>query len=539
MSPRLPLFTVLAWLAALLLFAPIAALMVEAISKPSPSFQHLMDTVLWDYVKNSLILVVGVCFMAVVWGLPSAWLTTRYDFPGRRFFRWALLLPMAMPAYVVAYIYTDLFDYTGIIQQTIRAVFGFENAKDYWFFDMRTMGGAIFVLSLVFSPYVYWITSLNLNAQCQSLVHASRLLGANEYKTFFRVVLPLSRPALAVACSLVAMETLADFGTVSYFSVWNVTTAIYDTWLSLSDLSAAAKLACLLLLFVVVLVTLEKFSRRHSRYHNEHTTPLIRHTLQGKSRYLATTWCSLIFFLGFLLPMLMVIYYALIYLGDTHWGDFSRMLYYSLLLAGSVASIAVCIALIVLITQRLSHKKTAGIPRQISSLGYAVPGTVLAIGVLIITTGADHKINQLLQTLGISYRGLIFSGTLFAMAYAFLSRFAAISIGSVDSGLIKIPHSLDQTAQLCGYRPLQTVKSVFLPLLRNSLLTAFLLVFLESLKELSAAILLRPFNVETLATYVYQYMSAEEFEVAALPALVIVLAGLPPVLILTASMKRK
>ncbi|PID66682.1 MAG: iron ABC transporter permease [Gammaproteobacteria bacterium] len=532
-------FTLLAWLAAILLFAPIAALIVEAISQPSPSFRHLWDTVLWDYIENSLILVVGVCLMAVIWGLPSAWLTTRYEFPGRRFFRWALLLPMAMPAYVVAYIYTDLFDYSGIVQNTIRDLFGFQSAQDYWFFDIRTMGGAIFVLSLVFSPYVYWITSLNFNAQCQSLVHASRLLGANEYKTFFRVVLPLSRPALAVACSLVAMETLADFGTVSYFSVWNVTTAIYDTWLSLSDLSAAAKLACLLLLFVVILIALEKTSRRRSRYHNQHTMPLIRQQLQGKSRYLATAWCSLVVFWGFLLPMIMVINYAVMYLFDTKWAEFYKMLYYSLLLATTVAVSAVLIALIVLTAQRFGQRKLTAIPRQISSLGYAVPGTVLAIGVLIVTSGADHRINEFFNAIGISSRGLIFSGTLIAMGYAFLSRFAAIGIGSVDSGLVKIPYSLDQTAQLCGHRPLSTVKKVLLPLLRNSLLTAFLLVFLESLKELSAAILLRPFNVETLATYVYQYMSAEEFEVAALPALVIVLAGLPPVIILTASMNRK
>ncbi len=539
MASRLPFLRVLAWLIALLLFAPIAALIIEAVSKPSPSFQHLWDTVLWDYIRNSLTLVIGVCVMSVVWGLPSAWITTRYDFPGRKFFRWALLLPMAMPAYVVAYIYTDLFDYSGLIQQTIRAVFGFQSAQDYWFFDIRTMGGAIFVLSLVFSPYVYWITSLNFNAQCQSLVHASRLLGANETKTFFKVVLPLSRPALAVACSLVAMETLADFGTVSYFSVWNITTAIYDTWLSLGDLSAAAKLACLLLLFVVVLIYLEKISRSRSRYNTEHTTPLIRQALQGKSRYLATAWCSLVFALGFLLPIVMSLRYAVMYVSETRWGEFAEMLYYSLLLAGSVAGCAVLVALCVLMLQRLGKDKLSAFPRQISSLGYAVPGTVLAIGVLIVTNGADDMIHQGLRAIGIESKGLIFAGTLFAMGYAFLSRFGAIGIGSVDSGLIKISSSLDDTAKLSGYSTWRTIQRVFLPLLRPSLLTAFLLVFLEALKELSAAILLRPFGVQTLATYVYQYMSAEEFEVAALPALVIVLAGLPSVLILTASMNKK
>lgn len=540
MAQKSIILKISAWVIALLLFAPIVALIVEALTRPSPSFQHLIDTVLWDYVKNSLILVFGVCLMAVIWGLPSAWLTVRYEFPGRRFFRWALLLPMAMPAYVVAYIYTDLLDYTGVIQETIRNLFGFQSAKDYWFFDIRTMGGAIFVLSLVFSPYVYWISTLNLNAQCQSLVHASRLLNNNERQTFFRVVLPLSRPALAIACSLVAMETLADFGTVSYFSVWNITTAIYDTWLSFYDLSAAAKLACLLLLFVVVLVMLERYSRGRSKYHNEHhTAPLVRHQLTGKSKWLASAWCSVVVFLGFLLPITMVVYYAVMYVAETDWAVFYRMLAYSFSLALGVASCAVLVALVVQLNQRLNTQQTNHIPRQISSLGYAVPGTVLAIGVLIVTTRIDKSISSLSESMGLGAQGLLFSGTLLAMGYAFLTRFSAIGIGSVETGMSKISTNLDQTAHLFGYRPLKTIQRVFLPLLRNSLLTAFMLVFLESMKELSAAILLRPFNVETLATYVYQYMTAEQFEVAALPALVIVLAGLPPVLILTASMKQK
>lgn len=540
MNTKSRLLTVFSWLSALLLFVPIVAIFVVAISKPSPSFSHLADTVLWTYITNSLLLVIGVCFMAIIWGLPSAWLTTRYDFPGRRFFRWALLLPMAMPAYLVAYVYSDLLDYSGIVQHGIRDFFGFQSAQDYWFFDVHTLGGAIVILSLVLFPYVYWISILNFNVQCQSLVNASRTLGAGEWRTFFRVVMPLSRPALAIACSLVAMETLADFGTVSFLSVSNITTAIYDTWLNLFDLSAAAKLASLLLLFVVTLVLLEKYSRRRASYHKEHSTPLIHLTLSGRSRWLATAWCSLVFALGFVVPMTFIIYYATYYISSTDWDKFYTMLFDTLRLSLSVAACAVVIALIVQLFQRLSSATAyKGVPRQISSLGYAVPGTVLAIGVLIVTTQADKGLNQLVKSFGGPTQGLLFTGSLFAMGYAFLCRFSAISIGSIESGLSKIPPSLDQTAYLFGYSPLQTTKRVFMPLLRNSLLTAFMLVFLECMKELSAAILLRPFNVETLATYVYQYMSAEEFEVAALPALVIVLAGLPPVLILTASMKRK
>lgn len=535
-SPALRLF---AWLPAIVLVAPIVALAVVAGFRSSGSFEHLLNTVLWDYVQNTLILVLGVCVMAVIWGLPSAWLVVRYEFPGRRLFRWALLLPMVMPAYVVAYIYTEIFDYTGVVQQAIRSLFEFQSVKDYWFFEIRSMGGAILVLSLVFSPYVYWISSLNFNAQCQSLVYASRLLNNNEWQTFYRVVLPLSRPALAVACSLVAMETIADFGTVSYFSVLNLTTAVYDTWLRLYDLPTAAKLACLLLLLVVVLVLLEQFSRRRIRYQNQKNEPLTRIKLTGKAAWLASSWCSLVVFLGFLLPMLMVVYYALRYVGETDWQAFVQMLKHTFSLALGVAAVAAVIAVTVQLNRRFNQSTIDKIPLQISSLGYAMPGTVLAIGVLIISTGADHLIGDFLEGLGFGKQGLLFSGTLLAMGYAFVTRFSAVAIGSVDAGISKIPKHLDDTALLFAYRPLQSIKKIFLPLLHNSILTAFMLVFLESMKELSAAILLRPFNVETLATYVYQYMSADNFEAAALPALVLVLAGFPAIWIVTAAMKQR
>ncbi len=523
---------------AVLLFLPIIALTFVAFSKPSPSFSHLIDTVLWTYIKNSLILVTGVCFMALVWGLPSAWLVNRYQFFGRSFFSWALLLPMAMPAYLVAFVYTDLFDYAGVIQITIRKWFGFTSAADYWFFDMRTMSGAIYVLSLVFSPYVYWLTRINLSQQCQSHIQAAKLLGASEVSILFRIVLPLARPAIVVACTLVTMETLADFGTVSYFSVWHITTAIYNTWLTHFDLSGAAKLSLILLLFIVTLIIIEKRSRAKLNYGkaNRQINPTIKLS-KGRS-FLASFWCFIVFFLGFLLPFLVIIQNAIIYFSETDWPIFYRILRQSLGLASSVAGTAVIIALLLQSTARLYPSRTHQFSKGISGLGYAVPGTVLAIGVLITTTQIDHRINDVAEWLGFSRPGLLLSGTLVAMAYAFVVRFSAISLGTVESGLSQISTSLDKTAVLYGYGFTGIMKRIFIPLLKNSLLTAFLLVFLESLKELSAAILLRPFNVETLSTYVYQYMSTEEFDRAALPALIMVIAGLPAVLLLVKAMEK-
>lgn len=528
----------LAWASAFLLFSPIVALLIEALKQGSPIFAHLYHTVLFDYVKNSLILLAGVCGLAMIWGVPSAWLVARYEFFGRKWLRWALLLPMALPAYLVAYVYTDVLDYAGPVQSAIRAWFGYASARDYWFVDMRTMGGAIFVLSLVFAPYVYWLTSLNFQSQSQSLFEAARLLGQKEWQIFYKVALPLARPAIAVGCTLVGMETLADYGTVAYFSIWHITTAIYDTWLGHGDLSAAAKLSSLLLLFVVVLISLEKYNRRKMRLYSERTTPLLRVHLRGWRAILAALWCGFIVMVGFLLPAGWLVYSGIRYFDKTDWGKFAQMTWHSVSVALGVALMALVVALVVEFYARKQVNRYT-FPRRLASLGYAVPGTVLAIGVLIVTTTIDHGLNALTASWGFGNIGLLLSGTLFAMGFAFLCRFAAIAIGSVEAGMGKIPISLDQTAFMHGYNHGQTARVVWLPLLRGSLLTAFVLVFLESMKELSAALLLRPFNVNTLATHIFEYMSAEMFEVAALPALLLVVVGLPPVILLTLSMDNK
>lgn len=527
----------LSTLIALLIIAPVAMLVATAFSAPSPIFGHLADTVLWDYARNSLVLVIGVCLLALLWGLPCAWFVARCEFPGRRFFRWALLLPLAMPAYLAAFVYTNIFDYAGFVQTAIRRTFGFTSAQDYPFFEIRSMGGAMFVLSLMFAPYVYWIVSLNFARLPASQVQAARLLGASEWRIFRAVVLPLSRPAIAVACTLVAMETLADFGTVAYFSVWHLTTGIYDVWLGHQDLSAAAKLSCLMLLFVITLVMLEKHQRRHLRPSRGQDAALPRLALRGGKRYLAFAWCVLVLFLGFGLPAAWLAQAAAHYFGDTDWETFRHMSGHSLLVAGSVAAIAMIFAFALLAGSRIRPQSQWLV--RLASTGYAVPGTVLAIGVLIVTTGLDHGINDLADAHGWPLPGLIFSGTLLAMGYAFLCRFAAVGIGAVESGFNQIPPSLDESAWLLGKSHTVTAAHVWLPLLRNSLLTAALLVFLESMKELSAAMLLRPFGVQTLATYIYEYMSAERFEMAAMPALVMVAAGLPTVLLLMHSMKDK
>lgn len=519
------------WLA-LLLLLPILALTVEALSRSSPVFLHLHQTVLWDYVGNSIKLCLGVVGLALIWGVPSAWLVARYRFPGRSAFRWALLLPLALPAYLAAFVYTEWLDYAGVVQRTIRQLFGFQNANDYPFFEIRSMGGAMFVLSLMFAPYVYWLCLIYFERFPASIWHSARLLGASEKRLFWRIALPLARPAIAVGCTLVAMETLADFGTAHYFSVWHLTTGIYDVWLAQYDLPAAAKLSLLMLLFILALISLERWQRRHLRAQPHQDAPLPPSDLSTGKRFLAMFWCSLILALSFVLPLLWLLQAAWRYLPDTDWAQFAQMSRHTLSVAGSASLLTVILAFILHAAQR-QHGHSLVI--RLASMGYAIPGTVLAIGVLIVTTRFDHALNDSLKALQQPTVGLVLSGTLVAITYAFVCRFAAIALGSVESGFAQIPRQLDESAYLLGQSRGRVACQLWLPLLRPSLFTAALLVFLESMKELSAAMLLRPFNVQTLATYVYEYIGAERFEMAALPALVMVLAGLPTVLLLMMS----
>ncbi len=520
------------WLAALALTSPILVLLIYAVSAPSPIFSHLWETVLWDYIANSLILVCGVCFFATLWGLPSAWFVARYDFYGRRWFRFLLIAPLVLPAYLVAYVYTEWLDYAGPVQIWLRATFELENQS---LFEIRSLPGAIFVLSLVLFPYIYWLLVVAFSRQNARLSEASQLLGVSRTKEFWQIALPLARPALAVGITLVALETLADFGAVSYFSVWHLTTGIYDTWLGYSDLSAAAKLSVCLLIFVLLIVFFEQKSRQRLGSSGQTQQPLPLHQVSTGVSLLMMLWCSLVLALGFVLPVSMLLLQAVRYAHQTQWTRFAELMGYSLSLALAVAVIAALLALLFHVVLR-SSGRASSYQLRLSSLGYAVPGTVMGIAVLIAVLQFDKSINHLLQWLGADKVGLLLGGTLFAMGFAFLCRFQAIANGSVGAVLELQPKQQDEAAYLLGASTTRIARKLWLPLAKPGVLTAFLLVFLESMKELSAAILLRPFNVDTLTTYVYEFMSTDQFELAALPALVIILAGLPTIWVIQRSM---
>ncbi|MFM5756112.1 ABC transporter permease [Aeromonas veronii] len=520
------------WAIALLLGLPVIALLFSAFSAEGELFRHLADTVLLDYLGNTLGLVVGVVLLSLLFGVPTAWLVAMCQVPGRRALQWALMLPMAMPSYIVAYVYTDLLDYSGPLQAGLRALFGWNSPADYWFPAIRSLGGAAWVLALVLFPYVYLLTRASFLEQSVSLIHSSRLLGCTPWQSFRRLSLPLARPAIMVAVSLVAMETLADFATVHFFAINTLTTAVYDTWLGYGSLATAAKLSCLMLLAVVLLIALERRSRSRQQVFQKsmgHEQPL-RYPLKGMSRALAAFWCWGLVLAGFGLPFVILLDYGVRYFELSWTPEFVRFAGNSLAISALTALLAMGIALLLGFFRRLDGGIKSLLPLRIAAMGYAMPGTVLAIGVLVPLTALDFAINDLAEWLGRQGPGLLLTGTITAIVFGYLVRFVAIAIGSVESSMGKISPSLDMAARSLGQGDGGMLRRVHLPLVRRGLFAGAMLVFIESMKELPAALLLRPFNFDTLATHVYQFVSDEMLERGALGAIVIVLVGLLPLI---------
>ncbi|MGN4999634.1 ABC transporter permease [Aeromonas sp. 61P] len=520
------------WAIALLLGLPVIALLFSAFSAEGDLFRHLADTVLLDYLGNTLGLVVGVVLLSLLFGVPTAWLVAMCQVPGRRALQWALMLPMAMPSYIVAYVYTDLLDYSGPLQAGLRALFGWNSPADYWFPAIRSLGGAAWVLALVLFPYVYLLTRASFLEQSVSLIHSSRLLGCTPWQSFRRLSLPLARPAIMVAVSLVAMETLADFATVHFFAINTLTTAVYDTWLGYGSLATAAKLSCLMLLAVVLLIALERRSRSRQQVFQKsmgHEQPL-RYPLKGIGRWLAGLWCWGLVLAGFGLPFVILLDYGVRYFELSWTPEFVRFAGNSLAISALTALLAMGIALLLGFFRRLDGGFKSLLPLRIAAMGYAMPGTVLAIGVLVPLTALDFAINDLAEWLGRQGPGLLLTGTITAIVFGYLVRFVAIAIGSVESSMGKISPSLDMAARSLGQGDGGMLRRVHLPLVRRGLFAGAMLVFIESMKELPAALLLRPFNFDTLATHVYQFVSDEMLERGALGAIVIVLVGLLPLI---------
>lgn len=518
-----------------LVFAiPVIVVFSSTFLGTNDAWDHLVDTVLADYVINSLILMLGVSVGTLSMGITTAWLTSLCEFPGRKIFQWALLLPLAIPAYIIAYTYTGMFDFTGPLQTTIRETFGW-TARDYWFPEIRSIGGAITMLSLVLYPYVYLLTRAAFLEQSSVTLEASRSLGMGAWKSFFKVALPMARPAIITGLSLALMETLADFGTVEYFGVTTFTTGIFRTWFGLGDVTAASQLASLLLVFVFVLILMERHSRRCARFyqHIGRQAHAKRIQLTPKQASLAFVACLLPLLFGFGLPVIQLSIWTIETAEEMINSDFFDLVFHSLFLAIATAGIALIIALFMGYGQRLHNNAFMKMMVRIASMGYAIPGTVIAVGVVIPFAWLDNTIDEWSRNQFDYSTGLFFSGTLFALIFAYLVRFLAVSVGTVESSLGKIKPSMDNAARSMGVKPLNVLKKIHIPIMRTSLLTALLLVFVDVLKELPATLLLRPFNFNTLAVRAYELAADERLADASSAAIMIVLAGLLPVILLS------
>jgi iron(III) transport system permease protein len=520
---------------AFLISAPVIFVLSSIFSDTGEIWSHLASTVLPRYLLNSFILMLGVgCGVSVI-GVGAAWLVTMCRFPGSRIFEWAMLLPLATPAYILAYTYTELLEFYGPVQMWLREIFGWTSVSDYWFPQIRSLGGAIALLTLTLYPYVYLLTRVAFLEQSTCTLEASRSLGANPWRSFFTIALPLARPAIMAGLALALMETLNDFGTVQYFGVDTFTTGIYRTWFGMGERVAAAQLAAVLLLFILWLILLELWSRRQAKYYQttSQQQQLKRFPLDG-IRGIATSFaCLFPVFLGFLLPAGLLLEMTITESGASFRGRFWDYASHSLTLAGITAVLGVAIALLMAYGVRLNPNWGMGVSTRIAAMGYAIPGSVIAVGILIPIGTIDNAIDGFMRSMfGIS-TGLLLSGTMTALVFAYLVRFMAVAFGAVESSLVKIKPSLDDASRSLGYGVTKTLIKVHVPMMWGGLLTGAMLTFVDVMKELPATMVIRPFNFDTLAIRVYNLAADERLSEAAGPALAIVLVGIIPVIILS------
>ncbi|MDO9314758.1 MAG: iron ABC transporter permease [Burkholderiaceae bacterium] len=539
--PRAGWLSVAALVVALLVALPIVSVGTNVFSPGTGgTWAHLASTVLPDYIATTLWLCVGVGLSAAVIGVGTAWLVTHFDFPLRRTFEWALVLPLAMPAYVMAYAYTDLLQFAGPVQSWLRATMGWTHT-DYWFPDVRTLGGAVVMFSFVLYPYVFMLARSAFMERGGAVIEAGRSLGLTPWRNFLRVSLPMARPAIAAGVALALMETLADYGTVSYFAVQTFTTGIYRAWFSLGDRVAAAQLAMCLLGFVVLLLALERQSRGSARFHGG---GLRRHPprgapLTGLLAVVAIGACVLPVLIGFVLPGGVLLHMAWTE-GDAQFGArFLTLARNSVLVAGLTALLAVALALLVAYARRLDPRPLTRAAHWAVGLGYALPGSVIAVGVLIPLARLDNALAQALHTNFGWNTGLLFTGTIAALVFACLVRFMTAALQTVDSALHRVTPHMDDAARSLGLTPARTLRRVHLPLLHRGLLTAGLLVFIDVMKELPATLVMRPFNFDTLATQAYTLASDERLAEASTATITIVAVGLLPLIVLCRQIARE
>ncbi len=507
---------------------PIIAILVLAFFPSDNIWSHLLATTLPRYLKTTLALMLCVGFGAACIGAGTAWLVTRYRFWGVRSFEWLLLMPLAIPAYVGAYALVDLLEYAGPVQNALRGVMGWKNAQDYWFFEIRSFGAASFVLTMGLYPYVYLLSRAAFREQSGAAEEVAQSLGSHAFLRFWKIGLPLARPAIAAGTAIVMMETINDFGAVDYFAVQTLTTGIFSVWLEGSNAGGAAQLATLGLCLIIILVLLEKNGRSKMRFFSlsAHHRPILRQKLCGRRAVFASVFCFLPVLFGFILPTLVLALHAVRKLEYWKDADLYTALWNTMFVGVIAAFFTVTAGLVMVYGVRLSQQKLPRLLLPLTTIGYAVPGAVLAVGILIPLAAFDNALADFILALTGREIGLILTGSSFAVILAYFVRFFAIAQGAADTAMERVSPNLSQAARSLGRSKREILMQIFLPLIKGSLGSALVLVFVDCVKELPATMLLRPFNFSTLATRTHDQASLENLPQAAPAALLIILVGL-------------
>lgn len=513
---------------------PILTIFYIAFSADKNIWPHLSSTVLPGYVTTTSIVLAGISTITVFTGVGLAWIVTVYEFPMRRTMEWLCLIPLAMPAYIVAYAYGDLLDYTGFVQSSLRSIFGWGSIKDYWFPSVYSIGGSIFVMSFVLYPYVYLTSRAAFLRQSMTLIEVSSTLGKSSIYSFFHIALPMARPAIIIGLILIIMESMNEFAAFEYYGVDTLSVGVYITWLGKNNLGGAAQIAIFMLLFVFLLMIIEKGLRKKRSFaqNNKKLMSVNRIKLSKGRSVFVMIICALPILIGFLFPSLVLLDFVLERILEVDAIKYADLLFNSLFLSIFAAILTIILGVFLVNTYITSNNLIIRLSVTISRLGYALPGVVIALGVIVPLITLDGLIkNALGQYFNITV-GLIFSGTMIAIVYAYVIRFLTISYGTIESGFATLNPDIAAASRVLGQSKYSTLIKIQLPIIKPALIMSALLVFVDSMKELPATLILRPFNFDTLATYVYTYASLSQIEEAALPALTIVATGLLPIILI-------
>ncbi len=514
---------------ALLVVVPLSVILLSFLHPEKEIWHHLLETLMPRLVANTFMLVLGVSICTTLLGVSLAWLTGACDFPGRGLFSWALLLPMAMPTYVLAFVWLGIFDFAGPVQTLLRDLLG----SGFRLPDVRSTPGVILVMSLALYPYVYLLTKNGFATQGARALEAAESLGCGPFAGFFRVALPMARPWISAGVLLVIMEALADFGAVSIFNYDTFTTAIYKAWFGFFSLTAAAQLSSILVLIVFVIMELEHFSRKRLRFHQaeRQQTPAPRIALSGYGKWLALGGCSLVLLCAFILPLVQLVSWSSEIYQEEFTGRYLALLGHSLSLGGLAALLIVAVAFVLAYAKRRHQDKTTQTLVRLATLGYGLPGTVLAVGIFIPIAATDNFLVDLFSSIsGHEFRPFL-QGTILVMLLAYMTRFMAAGFKAIDSAMHRITPSIDEAARLMGVRGPKILWKIHLPILKGGALTALTVVFVDVMKEMPITLMTRPFGWDTLSVKIFELTSEGEWERAAIPAISLVLAGLLPIVL--------